>query len=111
MREVARVAYEVVEKHGMWRLIYPPYDVLVVLHEGELYAIEDACNHAGASLRGGDIVDGCIECPAHGFLFDLRTGALSKPKGLCGPQRVYEVRREGPDVLVFESAPVALVLE
>ncbi len=107
--EIARVPFALLEQHGMWRVVYPPYDVLVVLHEGGLFAIEDACNHAGASLRGGDIVDGCIECPAHGYLFDLRTGDLHKPKGLCGPQRVFQVGREGNEVVVFEAAATRLV--
>ncbi len=107
--EIARVPYALLVQHGMWRLKYPPYDVLVVLYDDELFAIEDACNHAGASLRGGDIIDGCIECPAHGYLFDLRTGDLTEPKGLCGPQRVFQLRREDNEVIVFENTPTVLL--
>ena len=44
---------------------------------GELYALDDTCSHAEASLSEGDlVVDECvIECPLHGSQFDLRTGA------------------------------------
>ena len=35
------------------RLPYPPFDVLVAWAEEEVFAIEDACNHAGASLAEG----------------------------------------------------------
>lgn len=111
MKEVGRVRYALLEQHGMWRVIYPPYDVLVILYEDALYAMEDACNHAGASLRGGDIIDGCIECPAHGYLFELGTGKLRKPRGLCGDQRVFDVRRDGDEVLVFERAAPQLVID
>ena len=43
---------------------------------GTIYAIDDSCPHAGASLFGGKL-DGCtLQCPAHGLKFDLRTGHM-----------------------------------
>lgn len=36
----------------------------------QLGCIEDKCPHRGVSLATGKIVDGCIECPFHGFMFD-----------------------------------------
>ncbi|TNE85005.1 MAG: aromatic ring-hydroxylating dioxygenase subunit alpha [Deltaproteobacteria bacterium] len=36
---------------------------------------DDRCPHRGASLSAGKVVDGCIECPFHGFLF--------RPDGQC----------------------------
>lgn len=41
----------------------------------EVFATSDACPHLGASLAGGQVVDGYIECPLHYALFDIRTGA------------------------------------
>ena len=40
----------------------------------EFFATSDACPHLGASLSEGCVVDGFIECPVHGALFDIRTG-------------------------------------
>ncbi|MDE0194868.1 MAG: non-heme iron oxygenase ferredoxin subunit [bacterium] len=48
----------------------------------EFFAVDDTCSHADYSLAEGDVdVDECaLECPAHGSLFDLRTGeALTLP--------------------------------
>ncbi len=48
----------------------------------EFFAIDDTCSHADYSLSEGDVdIDECaVECPAHGSLFDLRTGdALTLP--------------------------------
>ncbi len=48
----------------------------------EFFAIDDTCSHADFSLAEGDLdVEECaLECPAHGSLFDLRTGeALTLP--------------------------------
>ena len=44
---------------------------------GELYAIEDRCSHDSGPLAEGEFdEEACtVECPRHGSLFDLRTGA------------------------------------
>ncbi len=56
------------------------------------FAIDDTCSHADYSLSEGDVdVDECaLECPAHGSLFDLRTGeALTLPA--IAPVCVHDV--------------------
>lgn len=90
-------------------MAYPPYDVVVVAQGDEIFALEDACNHAGASLSEGDVDHSCISCPMHGYLFSLRTGELVAPKGLCGPQRTYRVEQRNREVLVWDDEPVKLV--
>lgn len=37
---------------------------------GKVNCIADRCCHRGASLSCGKLVDGKVECPFHGFLFD-----------------------------------------
>ncbi|MGI8631922.1 MAG: Rieske (2Fe-2S) protein [Solirubrobacterales bacterium] len=60
--------------------------------EGTLYAIEDRCTHDDGPLAEGDFQeDRCtVECPRHGSLFDLKTGA---PKTLPAyrPVRTFPV--------------------
>lgn len=59
-------------------------------------AIADSCPHQGASLAGGKVQDGAVQCPAHGLRFDLATGCLRQAPGLrvavypitTGPQGV-----------------------
>ena len=45
--------------------------------DGEILAIEDVCTHDGGTLGDGplDTTACTVECPRHGALFDLRTGA------------------------------------
>jgi phenylpropionate dioxygenase-like ring-hydroxylating dioxygenase large terminal subunit len=38
--------------------------------DSQVNCISDRCCHRGASLSCGKVVDGKIECPFHGFLFD-----------------------------------------
>ena len=42
--------------------------------EGQIYAIDDMCSHAEASLSEGEVYDCRVECPLHGAEFDLKTG-------------------------------------
>ena len=48
--------------------------LLVCRARGRLYAIEDRCPHAGASLEGGRLDGHVLECPLHGGRLDVRDG-------------------------------------
>lgn len=64
------------------KLLVDGIDISVFNCEGTLYAIEDQCSHAEASLGEGDVDPATctVECPRHGAKFDLKTGkALSLP--------------------------------
>jgi NAD(P)H-flavin reductase/nitrite reductase/ring-hydroxylating ferredoxin subunit len=41
----------------------------------DLFALRDLCTHGNARLSDGYIEDGCIECPLHQGLFDIKSGA------------------------------------
>jgi nitrite reductase/ring-hydroxylating ferredoxin subunit len=86
----------------MVRLEYPPFDVMVALVGDTPYAIDDACNHAGASLTEGERHGDCVSCPMHGYIFDIPTGRLVQPLGLCDDQRTFVARIEGDDVVVWD---------
>ncbi|GMQ97716.1 MAG: non-heme iron oxygenase ferredoxin subunit [Acidimicrobiia bacterium] len=40
-----------------------------------VYAIADRCSHAEASLSEGEVLDREVECPRHGAIFDIASGA------------------------------------
>jgi nitrite reductase/ring-hydroxylating ferredoxin subunit len=111
MKRIGTVAREAVADGRFARIAYPPFDVLVAIVDGEPTAIEDACNHAGASLAEGDRSgDGrCVACPLHGYTFNLSTGALVEPKGLCGPQRAYRAEIIGDEIVVFDDFELTLL--
>lgn len=94
MKLVGTLRKDMLEHGAHVRVPYPPYDVLVALVHGVPRAIEDACNHAGASLAPGPRTkDGkCVVCPVHGYVFELETGRLRSPRGLCGDQRPFVVK-------------------
>lgn len=102
-KEIGRVHLTLVKEQGLVRLPYPPFDVLVAWADDEVFAIEDACNHAGASLAEGWLEGDCVVCPMHAYVFELRTGRLTRPRGLCGDQRTYDADVEGDEVVVYDS--------
>lgn len=112
MRIVGRVRLASLEGGAIARLDYPPFHVLVAVVDGTPYAIEDACNHAGASLSEGERRGArCVVCPMHGYVFEIDTGRLVEPRGLCADQRRFVARIEDGDVVVYDPGAGAEILE
>jgi nitrite reductase/ring-hydroxylating ferredoxin subunit len=99
---VARINKNDLPAGAMRRLEYPPFDVLIVNLSGVPYALDDTCNHAGESLSKGPLEGHEIICPAHGYAFDVRTGELLSPPGLCDNQRTFEVVVEPDAFAVYD---------
>lgn len=68
---------------------------------GEIFAIDDRCTHAEASLcEGGAMIQGDeVVCPLHMATFDIKTGAVTGPPA-DEDLRSYPVRIEGDDIEV-----------
>lgn len=112
MKLVGRVPRAAIANGAFVRLEYPPFHVLVTSVDGQPTAIDDTCNHAGASLTAGvrsKMRPNCVVCPLHGYVFDLRSGAVIVPQGLCDDQRKYETTVEGDEVLVWDPFDVRVV--
>jgi nitrite reductase/ring-hydroxylating ferredoxin subunit len=110
LKLVGRIARSALEGGAFVRMTYPPFDILVAEGEaGEVMAIEDACNHAGASLSEGIRLGNNVVCPMHGYVFDLRTGALLRPRRLCEDQRRFLAKVEGDEVAVYDPFEVVVL--
>ena len=68
--------------------------------EGEIYALDARCPHAGGQIQTGPLEKGKFAvCPLHWYLFDPKTG---KPENVaCAPAKRYRARQRGNDVEVF----------
>lgn|SRR5690348_7261676 len=55
-----------VEVHGVWIALFNV--------DGVFYAVDNTCPHAGGPLGEGHLSDAVVECPWHGWSFDVRTG-------------------------------------
>lgn len=73
--------------------------MVAVFHsEGSYHAIDDFCPHMGASLAGGQVVDGVVACPWHAWRFRVSDGAW------CDNPRIkvdaFQVRVVGDEIQV-----------
>jgi len=75
--------------------------IMIANIDGEFFATDDACTHAGCSLgEMGKLKGNVVTCGCHGAQFDVVSGkviALPAIKNVTS----YEVKVEGNDVLVL----------
>lgn len=74
------------------------WPVLVTYVDEALVAVPGVCPHEDVGLADGELADGTLTCPGHGYRFDLRTGRCGHDPSLV--LRRYPVRVVGDDVFV-----------
>jgi ferredoxin-nitrite reductase len=60
--------------------------------DGRIHALDNACPHEGAPLAQGEIAEGVITCPWHGWTFQACTGCSINPAG--NDVKSYQVKVE-----------------
>ncbi|MBS1271607.1 MAG: Ferredoxin CarAc [Candidatus Marinimicrobia bacterium] len=73
--------------------------IAVIRMDDGVFAIDDTCSHAEASLAEGDIVGDKVKCPLHGAEFEVRTGAVKSFPAVVGVQK-YETKVDDDTVFV-----------
>jgi glycine betaine catabolism B len=74
--------------------------VMLVMIDGKVYAMDGACSHRGGPLEKGVLTDYTIECPWHGALYDVRTGA-GDPRTAWGPhQNTYKITEQNGELWI-----------
>jgi len=72
LRDGDRVHVQLLDKEGA------PRHVSLINHDGDVFAIDSLCYHAGGPLAAGDIEDvggnPCVSCPWHLYKVTLETG-------------------------------------
>lgn len=73
---------ELKENQGK-RFLINEVDVAVFKINEEVFAVSNTCPHQHTTIiYDGIIEDGCVVCPAHGWMFNLKTG--KQPTGARG---------------------------
>ena len=75
-------------------------DVVIANFDGNFFAVDDTCTHAGGSLSEGEIEDSTIICDWHGAQFDCKNGKLIKFPAKINDLEVYNVVVEEDNILV-----------
>ena len=75
-------------------------DILIANVDGNYFALDDTCPHAGASLSEGKL-EGCtLICGWHGAQFDCSNGKLVKFPAKINDLKSYNVVIESDDLYV-----------
>ncbi len=75
-------------------------DILIAYIDGNYFALDDTCSHAGSSLSEGKL-EGCsIICGWHGAQFDCSNGKLVKFPAKINDLKLYNVIIESDELFV-----------
>lgn len=66
--------------------------------DGQFHAIDGICAHQGGPLAKGQLVDGVVTCPWHGWQYQVANGQHCLNPRIC--QTTFDVKVEAGDVFV-----------
>ncbi|WP_437185012.1 Rieske (2Fe-2S) protein [Planctomicrobium sp. SH668] len=68
--------------------------IIALFHsDGEIYAMDGICPHAGGPLGEGAVQQGIVTCPWHGWQFEIKSGQsclTSQIRQKCFPVNVED---------------------
>ena len=68
--------------------------------DGNYFACDDTCTHAGASLAEGTLDGSTITCGWHGAKFDCTNGKLADFPAKINDLKSYTVTKEAEDIFI-----------
>jgi nitrite reductase/ring-hydroxylating ferredoxin subunit len=71
-------SHEVIEG-GLTAITLQDQAILLTRWQGEVYAIAAYCPHASGDLSQGSLYRGRLDCPVHGYRFELTSGRCLWP--------------------------------
>lgn len=92
---------ELKENQGR-RFLINEVDIAIFKNNEEVFAVSNNCPHQHTTvIYDGFVEDGCVVCPAHGWMFNLKTG--KQPTGARGLDS-YPVKIIDGEVFVLVKA-------
>ena len=75
-------------------------EIVVTKLDGNYYAMDNVCTHAGADLHEGELSDNELTCPWHGAKWDVTTGNQIWFPQKLKPEESFKVSVENDTVYV-----------
>ena len=75
-------------------------EIVIININGDYFAIDDTCTHAGGSISEGKLDDSTIICDWHGAQFDCKNGKLIKFPAKINDLRTYKIVIESDKIFV-----------
>lgn len=73
-------------------------EIVLCKHEDKFYATSAICPHQGGPLDEGTLENGCVVCPWHGWVFNVKDGSCQLNPSVR--IETYEAKVEGNDLLL-----------
>ena len=89
------VEFKAIPEGGVLTMQLAGQDVMLSRNGAVVSCFQNACAHLGMPLDMGDVKDGIITCPHHGFQYDLKSGeCLTAPEVQLQPHAVRIIRNQ-----------------
>ena len=75
-------------------------EIVVTKLDGNYYAMDNVCTHAGADLHEGELNSNELTCPWHGAKWDIKTGNLISFPQKLKPLHIHKVLIENDTMYV-----------
>ena len=75
-------------------------EIVVTKLDGNYYAMDNVCTHAGADLHEGELRNNELTCPWHGAKWDIKTGNLISFPQKLKPLHIHKVLIENDTLYV-----------
>jgi 3-phenylpropionate/trans-cinnamate dioxygenase ferredoxin subunit len=75
-------------------------ELVVTKLDGNYYAIDNICTHAGAELHEGELSKSELTCPWHGAKWDIKTGSLISFPQKLKPLQSHSVSVENETLFI-----------
>ena len=75
-------------------------EIAIANVDGEYFAFNNTCSHAGGPLAEGELEGDIVTCPWHATPFNVRTGEAQEGGVTDDHVSTYEVRLEGDDIQI-----------
>ena len=73
--------------------------ILVANLSGSYYAIGNICTHRGCKLSDGTLDGENVQCPCHGSVFNVKTGAVIQGPATVA-EKSFKTKVDGDGILV-----------
>jgi len=81
------------------------YGIALFNLDGDIYALDNTCPHAGGPLGEGSVEGDLVECPWHGWKFHIKTGVCQKNPSPTWNVSCYAVQVVDGMIQVAPPAP------
>ena len=100
MGKIAACKITELENGNMKKILVDGKEIVVANVDGNYFACDDTCTHAGASLSEGTLDNSTITCGWHGAQFDCTTGSLAKFPATINDLKSYIVTTESNNIFI-----------